>query len=81
MTEPAATPEPERETWTAQQCADFWKIKYGTWTKYVSKGHAPKSLEGFDEQRRRRWDAETVRNYPRPGAGARTDLRRRPPSA
>jgi hypothetical protein len=59
------------ETWTADQCAAAWGVKVGTWRDYVARGYAPKPLPGFDEQRRRRWDAETVRTYQRPGQGRR----------
>jgi hypothetical protein len=62
------------ETWTADQCATAWGVKTPTWLGYVSRGQAPGPLPGYDEQRRRRWDADTVRAYERPGRGRRTDL-------
>lgn len=40
-----------------------------TWLGYVSRGQAPAPLPGTDERRRRRWDADEVRAFPRPGAG------------
>lgn len=63
-----------RETWTADQCAAAWGIKPSTWRDYVSSGYAPRPLPGYDEQRRRRWNPDEVRNWPRPGRGKRTDL-------
>ena len=62
-------------TWTADECAAAWGIKPSTWRAYVAGGHAPQPLPGYDDQRRRRWNAEQVRNWQRPGRGARTDLR------
>lgn len=66
---------PDR-TWTVEQCAAAWDIKPATWRAYVASGHAPRPLPGYDAQRRRRWDPAVVRDYPRPGRGARTDLDR-----
>ncbi|WP_028935848.1 sigma-70 family RNA polymerase sigma factor [Pseudonocardia spinosispora] len=57
------------ETWTSDECARAWGVKTPTWLGYVARGQAPEPLPGFDEQRRRRWDAETVRTFPRPGVG------------
>ncbi len=48
------------ETWTVDQCADAWDISPVTWRSYVSRGIAPAPLPGYDEQRRRRWDADAV---------------------
>lgn len=62
------------ETWTVQQCADEWGVRPSTWRDYVAKGYAPKPLPGYDEQRRRIWNAEEVRSWPRKGQGARSDL-------
>lgn len=56
------------------QCADCWQISPKTWRAYVATDRAPRPLPGYDEQRRRRWDPATVRDYPRPGRGQRTDL-------
>lgn len=64
----------EPETWTVKDCADAWEITPATWRKYVSDDRAPQPLPGYDEQRQRRWDPETVRSFPRPGRGARTDV-------
>ena len=36
---------------------------------YVSRGQAPQPLPGTDEQGRRLWDADAVRDFPRPGVG------------
>lgn len=64
------------ETWTVEQCAQEWGISPSSWRVYVGAGRAPKPLPGYDEQRRRRWDPEQVRQAKgrRPGRGARTDL-------
>lgn len=71
----------EPQTWTATECAAHAGISEASWRAYVSRRHpradpAPRPLEGFDEQRRRRWDAGEVRAWQarRAGAGARTDL-------
>jgi hypothetical protein len=64
------------ETLTSVQCAEAWGVKPATWRHYVAKGYAPEPLPGFDEQRLRRWDAATVRDWPRAGQGARTDRRK-----
>ncbi|OLT16502.1 hypothetical protein BJF78_13805 [Pseudonocardia sp. CNS-139] len=57
------------ETWTSAQCADAWGVKPQTWLGYVSRGQAPKPLPDADEHGRRRWAADEVRAFPRPGAG------------
>lgn len=57
------------KTWTSDDCARAWGVKTPTWLGYVARGQAPEPLPGFDEQRRRRWDAETVRTFARPGVG------------
>ncbi|NMI00499.1 sigma-70 family RNA polymerase sigma factor [Pseudonocardia sp. K10HN5] len=57
------------ETWTSRECAEAWGVKTPTWLGYVARGQAPQPLPGYDEKRRRRWDAEAVRSFPRPGAG------------
>jgi hypothetical protein len=44
-------------------------VKTTTWLGYVSRGQAPQPLPGRDEQGRRRWDADEVRSFPRPGVG------------
>jgi hypothetical protein len=62
------------DTWTAAECAAEWGVTPATWRKYVSDKRAPRPLPGYDEQRRRRWDVEAVRTFPRPGRGHRTDL-------
>ncbi|MBW0132933.1 hypothetical protein [Pseudonocardia abyssalis] len=51
-------------TWTAQECADAWGVKIGTWHGYVSRGQAPAPLPDG-----RTWDADAVRTFPRPGVG------------
>lgn len=57
------------ETWTSEECAAAWGVKPGTWIGYVSRGQAPAALAEPDEHGRRRWDAEEVRTFPRPGVG------------
>ncbi|MDN5916582.1 MAG: hypothetical protein L0I76_16020 [Pseudonocardia sp.] len=57
------------ETWTSVECAQHWGVKTTTWVGYVSRGQAPAPLPGTDERRRKRWDADEVRRFPRPGAG------------
>jgi hypothetical protein len=56
-------------TWTAEECAAAWAVKPTTWHGYVSRGQAPPPLPDRDGTGRRRWDAELVRDFPRPGAG------------
>jgi hypothetical protein len=57
------------ESWGSAECAAAWGVKPATWLGYVSRGQAPAPLPGTDAQGRKRWDAEEVRRYPRPGAG------------
>ncbi|WP_214370763.1 hypothetical protein [Pseudonocardia sp. H11422] len=57
------------ETWTSHECAEAWGVKTPTWLGYVARGQAPQPLPGYDEKHRRRWDAEAVRTFPRPGVG------------
>jgi hypothetical protein len=56
------------ETWTSHECATAWGVKTPTWLGYVARGQAPAPIPGSDG-RRRLWDAEEVRSFPRPGAG------------
>ncbi|GAA3226815.1 hypothetical protein GCM10017691_16650 [Pseudonocardia petroleophila] len=51
-------------TWTAQECADAWGVKIGTWHGYVSRGQAPAPLADG-----RTWDPDAVRTFRRPGVG------------
>lgn len=55
------------ETWTSAECAAAWGVRTSTWLGYVSRGQAPKALPG--EGGPKRWDADEVRAFPRPGAG------------
>ena len=55
------------ETWTSAECAAAWGVKTPTWLGYVSRGQAPKPLP--DGGAVKRWDAEEVRAFPRPGMG------------
>jgi len=57
------------EAWTSDECAAAWGVKTPTWLGYVSRGQAPAALPGHDDDGRRRWDADEVRRYPRPGSG------------
>lgn len=58
------------ETWTSHECADAWGVKPATWLGYVSRGQAPPALpEPPEPGSPKRWDAEAVRTFPRPGAG------------
>jgi predicted DNA-binding transcriptional regulator AlpA len=56
-------------TWTGEECAEAWGVKTPTWLGYVSRGQAPAPLPDRDGSGRRRWDADEVRRFPRPGAG------------
>ena len=56
-------------TWTSEECATAWGVKTQTWLGYVARGQAPEALPGLDEMRRKRWDPEQVRSFPRPGVG------------
>ncbi len=56
-------------TWTAQECADAWGVKAPTFLGYVSRGQAPAPLAEPGPDGRRRWDADAVRSWPRPGVG------------
>ncbi|MBN9110681.1 MAG: hypothetical protein J0I34_18115 [Pseudonocardia sp.] len=55
------------ETWTSDECAQAWGVKTTTWLGYVSRRQAPRPLDTGG--RRKLWDAEEVRTWPRPGAG------------
>lgn len=57
------------ETWTSDECAAAWGVKATTWLGYVSRGQAPRPLPDLDERGRKRWDADEVRRFPRPGVG------------
>jgi hypothetical protein len=57
------------ETWTSAESAAAWGVKPATWLGYVSRGQAPQPLAEPDEQGRKRWDADEVREWPRPGVG------------
>jgi DNA-directed RNA polymerase specialized sigma24 family protein len=54
------------EEWTGEECARAWGVRTPTWLSYVSRGQAPAPLPGDGP---RRWDADQVRAFPRPGAG------------
>jgi hypothetical protein len=56
-------------TWTAEECAEAWGVRPQTFLGYVSRGQAPASLPEPGPDGRRRWDADAVRGFPRPGAG------------
>ncbi|MEV8324494.1 hypothetical protein [Kitasatospora sp. NPDC056731] len=61
------------DEWTSRQCADYWGVKLKTWHGYVAREQAPQPSRRIG--RTPIWDAGTVTSYPRPGRGARTDLR------
>ncbi len=56
-------------TWTAEECGDAWGVQPQTFLGYVSRGQAPAPLAEPGPDGRRRWDADAVRGFPRPGAG------------
>ena len=56
-------------TWTSAECAAAWGVQPATWLGYVSRGQAPQPLREPDAQGRKRWDADEVRRFPRPGSG------------
>ncbi len=56
-------------TWTAQECADAWGVQRPTFLGYVSRGQAPAPLPEPGPDGRRRWAADAVRSWPRPGVG------------
>lgn len=58
---PRREPYPWPDAWTADQCAEAWGVAAATWRSYVYAGEAPAPLPGKDEQRRSRWDPETVK--------------------
>ena len=55
--------------WTADECAQAWGVRTPTFLAYVSRGQAPAPLPDAGPDGRRRWDADAVRGWPRPGAG------------
>lgn len=55
------------ETWTSAECAAAWGVQTSTWLGYVSRGQAPRALP--DAGGVKRWDADEVRAFPRPGVG------------
>jgi predicted DNA-binding transcriptional regulator AlpA len=55
------------QTWTSAECAAAWGVRTSTWLGYVSRGQAPKALPG--DGATKRWDADEVRAFPRPGVG------------
>jgi hypothetical protein len=57
------------ELWSSAECADAWGVKTTTWLGYVSRGQAPPPLPGPSGSGPRRWAADEVRRFPRPGVG------------
>lgn len=64
--------EQQVEEWTSDQCAAEWSVKVRTWHGYVAKGKAPKPIRHVN--RTPVWSADQVRDWERPGQGARTDI-------
>lgn len=60
------------EEWTAAQCSAAWDIKVRTWHSYVARDQAPKPVRHIG--RTPLWKASDVRDWPRHGQGARTDI-------
>jgi hypothetical protein len=61
------------EEWTVAECAAHWNIEPSTWRSCVARNQAPKPKRHVG--RTPVWDPEEVRGWPRPGQGARTDLK------
>lgn len=58
------------EWWDQHQCSAHWGIAASTWRSYVTRGTAPQPAPTRDPKTgNRRWRADDVRNYPRPGQG------------
>jgi hypothetical protein len=66
-------PDPKADYWTLQDVADFYGIKYESARKERTRGHLPPEDKLFG--RSPVWRPATIINHPRPGQGARTDLR------
>lgn len=59
------------DEWTVGQCAEHWGIKPATWRSYVTRGHAPGPAKHVGATPV--WDPQAVKDWVRPGRGARTD--------
>ena len=57
------------ERWTSAECAQAWGVRTATWLGYVSRGQAPPPLPDPSGSGQRRWAADEVRGFPRPGVG------------
>jgi hypothetical protein len=57
------------EQWSSAECAQAWGVQTTTWLGYVSRGQAPPPLPDPGGSGPRRWAADEVRRFPRPGAG------------
>jgi hypothetical protein len=59
------------ELWSSAECAQAWGVQTTTWLGYVSRGQAPPPLPLPDPSGSgpRRWAADQVRRFPRPGVG------------
>lgn len=70
-----ASPNPDDDYWTLAEVAAFWGITYTTARTYRSRGRGelPEPDKVFG--RSPAWKPATIINHPRPGQGARTDLR------
>jgi predicted DNA-binding transcriptional regulator AlpA len=71
--------EPQAGRWLGvAEIAERAGVKPQTWTGYVNRGHAPQAGRRSPETGRREWLESVIDAWlrERPGAGARTDLRR-----
>lgn len=59
----------DAESWTGAECAQAWGVRPATWLGYVSRGQAPQPRAEPGAGGTRRWDADEVRRFPRPGVG------------
>lgn len=68
-------PDPADDYWTLKEVAAYWGITYTTARTYRSRGRGelPEPDKVFG--RSPAWKPTTIINHPRPGQGARTDLK------
>jgi hypothetical protein len=72
-------PDPNADYWTITDVAEHWGISPQTVRTYRSRkrGELPEPDQVFG--RSPVWKPATIIGFERPGQGARTDLRERPP--